>query len=548
MKSFRLLVLFFTLLLLPASIFAHIGSSEVLMQGNAGPYKVLVSIQPPDVIPGVARVTVYLQEAGISSVSARAVYFRSGNEGAPPADEMKTTNLQPGRYLSDVWLMNGGSSSVQINIRGSKGQGEVTVPVVAIATAKKDLPVSTGFVLIALGIFLLLLLLTIIGASVGDGVTTAGEEISSTRKKTKLKAIAVAGVLIALTIGGGWMWWQSLSDEYEQYLYQPTPSMCAVSKRNGVSELNIALDTTENAQRKTLYSFVVPDHGKMMHLFVVRVPAMDAFAHLHPVRIDEANYRTILPQLPEGRYMMFADIVYVSGFTETISNTFDIGTSDTSITSGLLDRDDSYVLALPADLKSEPEGADAINTIICGKPGRGVKMKDGSIMSFEDYRPEPFEAGKLYQLKFSVTTADQRPVTLDPYMGMAGHAAIIRSDGSVYIHLHPMGTMSTAAETNFEKRLSDPQREYTYPEPTTFRDSVDTYMEHLSGLSDSARENLLMKQMNMPQAEDTSASGMKHSNIVEFPYSFPSPGRYRIWVQVKRNGEVLSAAFDKTVE
>jgi len=54
-----------------------------------------------------------------------------------------------------------------------------------------------------------------------------------------------------------------------------------------------------------------------------------------------------------------------------------------------------------------------------------------------------------------------------------------------------------------------------------------------------------MKQMNMPVMN--TAGGMKMDNMISFPYTFPRPGAYRLWVQVKKSGRVLTAAFEREV-
>jgi hypothetical protein len=35
---------------------------------------------------------------------------------------------------------------------------------------------------------------------------------------------------------------------------------------------------------------------------------------------------------------------------------------------------------------------------------------------------------------------------------------------------------------------------------------------------------------------------------VSIPYAFPKAGRYRIWIQVKRAGQVVTGAFDAEVK
>ena len=39
-----------------------------------------------------------------------------------------------------------------------------------------------------------------------------------------------------------------------------------------------------------------------------------------------------------------------------------------------------------------------------------------------------------------------------------------------------------------------------------------------------------------------------NANVVDFPYGFPTPGRYRIFVQMKHNTTVETGVFDAEVK
>jgi hypothetical protein len=101
-------------------------------------------------------------------------------------------------------------------------------------------------------------------------------------------------------------------------------------------------------------------------------------------------------------------------------------------------------------------------------------------------------------------------------MGMLSHAAIRRDDGTVFVHLHPVGSFSMASQEVFAR---DPAL----------------------GTAATAAAHAGM---------DHSAHGMHPAPVVSsvsFPYEFPRPGRYRIWVQVRTGGKVKTGVFDTEV-
>ena len=109
-------------------------------------------------------------------------------------------------------------------------------------------------------------------------------------------------------------------------------------------------------------------------------------------------------------------------------------------------------------------------------------------------------------------------------MGMAGHAEFVRSDMSVFAHVHPAGSVSMAA--------------------------LDLAQQGLPGASPSMEmQGMSMQGSTMPgMSADAPAKSTPIPAEVSFPYGFPRPGDYRIFVQIKRSGVVRTAAFDVHVE
>src|SRR4051794_4872040 len=63
---------------LTAPIGAHVGSPTVFYEGQAGPYSARITVRPPEVIPGLAAISVRVSTAGVRRVAALPIRWNTG--------------------------------------------------------------------------------------------------------------------------------------------------------------------------------------------------------------------------------------------------------------------------------------------------------------------------------------------------------------------------------------------------------------------------------------------------------------------------------------
>ena len=481
---------------------AHVGSPDTFFSGQAGPYPVRVSVRLPGAVPGLAQISVRLPGTPpelIQRVSVQAIQWDLGPEGAPRPDPARVVPGDRELYAAELWLMVPTSYRVHVAIEGSNGRGIAVVPVLALATAQREMPPALGFMLAGLGLFLAVGLLTIVGAASRESTIPPGQAIASRDRRRARMAMCIAAGVLVLAVWGGRAWWNLEAFEYARFrLYRPFDAKASVSETGGRRTLSLTVNDARwpppAGNVLTRYNALMPDHGKLMHMFLVREPGLDAFAHLHPVprTVTPQAFDAVLPPLPGGNYNVYGDIVHESGYAQTlVAKTFVPG-------SQVNDGRRNYAT------DSDPDDSWFAGASVDEGPAPVFAAPDGVTIAW-DRGSAPIVAREERLLTFKVRDSDGSPTALEPYMGMAGHAVVASEDGSVFAHLHPQGSISMAAMQVFEARAGD------------------------------------------ASASPHAAHGGTTGSEITIPYGFPKPGGYRLWVQVKRAGRVITAGFKLTV-
>jgi hypothetical protein len=445
------------------------------------------------VVPGVAQVQIRSVSSDVSAIKILPLRMIGiGAKMAPLPDPAKRSADDPQLFTGSLWIMVRGSWKVQMEVTGQKGVAQLDVPLPAVSASSQPMHGGLGILLAFLGLALAAGLIGIIFAAARDAELKAGERPAPAQNRRGRVGLTVATAIVLAAFILGNMWWGSEASANDRLNYRipnMQPSLTAGSLlRLHLDNPNEAEPTrfrTEQPDRIRLDD-LIPDHGHLMHLFIVRMPDMKAFWHLHPDQTQPGDFAVNLPIMPEGQYKLYADIVHHTGFPETQVATVNLP----AVTGEALSGDDAGAIDLaPADKAAQLSG--------------GYRMvwqrDDGSSNG------RPFKANQPYWFRFRVEDKDGKPATdLEPYMGMAAHAAFISTDGNVFAHVHPAGSVSMAALNLAEGR------------------SQTSGMENMDHAAPSAE--------------------------VSFPYGFPKAGEYRIFVQIKRAGKVETGEFAARAE
>ena len=494
------LLLLFTVLISAIPAHAHVGNKDVFEAITAGPYKFFVTIRTPTVIPGVAIIEVRSTGAPVTSLTITPLMLTGEASHHPPTpDALKPSTADPTFYTGSLWLMGSGSWQVRFGIDGAAGPAAASVPVPAAPIALLRMQRPLGILLGILGIILILGIVGIVTAAVGESRLAPGLRPDAPRRRRAAIAGALALAVALFTVYWGGRWWNVEAADYAADLYHSSDLRASLTGDNLDLRIGDPDPKSPGGWKPLKTANLLLDHNHLMHLYAIREPEMDAVFHLHPVPVGENDLGIALPSMPPGTYKLFADIVYRSGFPETEVATLTIPAG------------------LPAVPLSPEDAAAAPPPLSHGELGPSYKLPDGYAMVFD--RPSTITANTAYALRFRLLDPTGKPASdMQLYLGMPGHAAFVKSDFSTFAHTHPDGSAAMPAVM-------------------------------LADASTAAASNTpAMGGMAMPGMAMSATPSEPISSTVEFPYGFPSPGRYRIFIQMKHANTVETGVFDVEVQ
>ena len=224
------------------------------------------------------------------------------------------------------------------------------------------------------------------------------------------------------------------------------------------------------------------DHARLLHLVIVS-DDLATFDHVHPLPVGDGVFRISHTFPSAGPYRLFAE--FASG----------------ALGHQMVGVPLTVTGAAPAPARLAP-GASAVDA-------SGARVQ----LTLDPATPR---ARQPTQLRFDLSQGGQPVADLQPFLGVGGHLVAVSQDLQHFAHTHP-SSAPAAGQAGGTGAASAPPDDH----------------------ADHGDHSAAGRQVSPTAA----APDARFGPTLAFTLTFRQPGPYKVWVQVNRDGDVITAPF-----
>ena len=447
----------FSLFFLLSILHGDIGHNNVVYEGKAGDIPIRVFVKLPGVVPGLADVSIKVFTDNIQKVTIQPnKKDKDRKSKSPPPDVADPIKGEKNLFSAQLWLMDYGSYSLDIRLYQNQNVHRASIPVNSISSRVLEMTQGTTILLSTLLCLLFFGAINIIRIAYKDSTQSPGDHPNHGKIIKSYIVTLVSLIIFSAIIYGGKSWWDNIDTAYQNNIFQTLENKIEIFD-NG-KEKFMSIEIIDELWKQNRMADIIPDHGKIMHIYLIS-DDYESIAHLHPSRTENSDVFVV--KMPP---VNFRDSM--KGYERDLDDSWLINSDENRIT--WIDKKYSY------------------------------------------------KSGENIDLQFQVMK-NGKPAVLEPYISMGGHAALLKKDQTVFVHIHPIGTISMASQEMFQE---------SYVQNIVDQDDICFF----GFVNDST---------------DNNYSNISPNGEVSFPsINLDNTGEYGLWVQVKSDGEVITQKFD----
>ena len=475
---------------------ADIGHLNYIFEGKAFDRPIRVIIKTPGVVPGLADIIVKSFDQEIDNILVTPIVWKEANnwnptgngpQAAPPADIMLPIKGEKNTFQAELWLMDFGAYNIQIDFFKNNQSEIINIPINSIANQIIPMTQFTSVILFLLMLLLIAGLSNIITIGYRESTLNSFSDLDNSRIKKSYLVQFFSLIFIVFILYLGNNWWAITEQAFMKNLFKPLENEVNLIKNSKQNILQVKI--TDDAWKDGRIVDFIPDHGKIMHLYLISENHQQ-LCHLHPKRNlqDKGLFEVVIPPIEYGKYYIYIDVTLESGSNQTLRNIMEYYPEN------ILDQKEQYFLEVDQD-----------DSFIKENSSYYFKWLNNS---------KNYYVNNEINLNFQMFDRLNNPVMLEPYIQMGGHGAIIDSLGDIFIHIHPIGTISMASQELYDKEYDLQKSGICY-----------------FGLPDTT-------------IKDYTKDSFKNSFLSFPPIIIDDPGKYYLWIQGKSNNQIITEKFE----